>query len=124
MAVTYGRIVPDTFGLQLSIDFLVMIVVGVLGSIRGAALGALFVIALPLVLTHYSAEIPFLAEPGSDGLSAPDLSRLLYGLAIVLVLLFARGGPAEVARRLGLRGAVQNQEASPSHPPKIKETTT
>lgn len=123
MAVTYGRIVPETFGLQLSIDFLVMIVIGVLGSIRGAALGALFVIALPLVLTHYSAEIPFLAEPGSDGLSAPDLSRMLYGLAIVLVLLFARGGPGEVARRLGLRGAMQNQQASPSHPPKIKETT-
>lgn len=124
MAVAYGRIVPDTFGLQLSIDFLVMIVVGVLGSIRGAAVGALFVIALPLVLTHYNAELPFLAQPGSDGLSAPDLSRLLYGLAIVLVLLFARGGPAGVARRLGLRSALQHEEDSPSHSPKIKETAT
>lgn len=123
MAVAYGRIVPETFGLQLSIDFLAMIVIGVLGSIRGAALGALFVIAAPLVLTHYSAELPFLAQPGSDGLSAPTLSRLLYGLAIVLVLLFARDGVTGVARRLGLGGGRPPEQASPSHPPKIKETT-
>lgn len=123
MAVAYGRIVPETFGLQLSIDFLAMIVIGVLGSIRGAALGALFVIAAPLVLTHYSAELPFLAQPGSDGLSAPSLSRLLYGLAIVLVLLFARDGVTGVARRLGLGGGRPPEQASPSHPPKIKETT-
>lgn len=94
MALTFGRIVPDSFGLALSIDFLVMIVIGGLGSVGGAAAGAVFVTTLPLLLNRYSDVLPFLAEPGSGGLSGAELSRFLYGLAIVAVLLFARQGLA------------------------------
>jgi branched-chain amino acid transport system permease protein len=100
MALSYGRIAPDVFGLQLSIDFLVMIVLGGLGSIGGAAVGAVFVVTLPLVLTQYSSELPFLAAPGSGGLDAATLSRLLYGAAIIAVLLFLRGGLAGALDRL------------------------
>jgi branched-chain amino acid transport system permease protein len=100
MALAYGRIAPDLFGLQLSIDFLVMIVLGGLGSIAGAAAGAAFVVILPLVLTQYSSDLPFLAPPGAEGLDAATLARLLYGAAIVAVLLFLRGGLAGAVRRL------------------------
>lgn len=100
MALAYGRIAPDLFGLQLSIDFLVMIVLGGLGSIAGAVAGAVFVVALPLVLTEYGSELPFLAPPGSGGLDGATLARLLYGAAIVAVLLFLRGGLAGALGRL------------------------
>jgi branched-chain amino acid transport system permease protein len=100
MALAYGRIAPDLFGLQLSIDFLVMIVLGGLGSIAGAAAGAVFVVTLPLVLTQYSSALPFLATPGSGGLDGATLARLLYGAAIIAVLLFLRGGLAGAASRL------------------------
>jgi branched-chain amino acid transport system permease protein len=99
MALAYTRIAPDIFGLQLSIDFLVMIVLGGLGSVGGAAAGAVFVVALPLVLTQYGSDLPFLAAPGASGLDAATLSRLLYGAAIVAVLLFLRGGLAGTVRR-------------------------
>lgn len=100
-ALAFGRIVPDSFGLDASVSFLVMIVVGGIGSVGGAVLGGAFVTLLPLVLDHYSDLLPFLAQPGSGGISAADLSRILYGLAIVLVLLFAHGGLAGFGRRLG-----------------------
>jgi branched-chain amino acid transport system permease protein len=103
MALGYGRIAPDLFGLQLSIDFLIMIVLGGLGSITGAAAGAVFVVVVPLVLTQYSSALPFLAAPGSGGLDPATLSRLLYGAAIVAVLLFLRGGLAGAAGRLRRR---------------------
>jgi branched-chain amino acid transport system permease protein len=105
MAVGYGRIAPDLFGLQLSIDFLIMIVLGGLGSITGAAAGAGFVVVVPLVLTQYSSALPFLATPGSGGLDPATLSRLLYGAAIIAVLLFLRGGLAAAAGRLRHGGA-------------------
>jgi branched-chain amino acid transport system permease protein len=111
LALAYGRIAPDLFGLQLAIDFLAMIVIGGLGSIGGAVSGAAFVVALPLVLTQYSSQIPFLAAPGSGGLDAATLARLLYGAAIVAVLLFLRGGLAGATRRLGQRGATHLPDA-------------
>jgi branched-chain amino acid transport system permease protein len=98
-ALAFGRIVPESFGFLLSVDFLVMIVIGGAGSVGGAAAGAVFVTALPLVLNHYSGSLPLLAEPGSGGISASEFSRYVYGAAIVAVLLFAREGLAGLARR-------------------------
>jgi branched-chain amino acid transport system permease protein len=104
LALAYGRLAPDVFTLTVSVDFLVMIVLGGLGSVGGAVVGALFVTALPLVLTQYSSALPFLASPGSGGLDPATASRLLYGLAIIAVLLFLRGGLAGAFRRLRHRG--------------------
>ena len=98
-ALAFGRIVPESFGFLLSVDFLVMIVIGGAGSVGGAAAGAVFVTALPLILNHYSGSLPLLAEPGSGGISASEFSRYVYGGAIVAVLLFAREGLAGLARR-------------------------
>ncbi|MGY1749536.1 branched-chain amino acid ABC transporter permease [Modestobacter sp. SYSU DS0511] len=92
MALAYGRISPDVFTFQLSIDFLIMIVLGGVGTIAGAVIGAVFVVTLPLVLTQYSSALPFLALPGSGGVDAGTLARFLYAIAIILVLLFLRGG--------------------------------
>jgi len=99
MALAFGRIVPESFGLLLSIDYLVMIVIGGAGLVAGAVAGAIFVAALPLLLSHYSDALPLLAEPGSGGLGAAELSRLLYGAAIIAVLLFAPGGIGRLFRR-------------------------
>ena len=97
-ALAFGRIVPDSFGFQLSVDYLVMVVIGGAGSVWGAAAGAVFVTALPLVLSHYSGSLP-LAQPGSGGVGAAEFSRFVYGAAIVAVLLFARGGLAGIVTR-------------------------
>jgi branched-chain amino acid transport system permease protein len=99
-ALAFGRIVPESFGFLLSVDLLVMIVIGGAGSVGGAAAGALFVTALPLVLNHYSGSLPLLAEPGSGGVGAAEFSRFIYGAAIVAVLLFARDGLAGLAHRV------------------------
>ncbi|HET6550847.1 MAG TPA: branched-chain amino acid ABC transporter permease [Solirubrobacter sp.] len=103
LALAFGRIVPESFGFVLSVDFLVMIVIGGAGSVGGAAAGAVFVTGLPLVLSHYSGSVPLLAEPGSGGIGAAELSRFLYGAAIVAVLLFARDGLAGLARHTSLK---------------------
>src|SRR3954447_17441177 len=57
-ALVAGHIVPNTFGFALSVTYLVMIVIGGLGSVRGAVLGAIFVSMLPQVLDHFSDSLP------------------------------------------------------------------
>ena len=76
LALAFGRIVPESFGFLVSIDFLVMIVIGGLGSIGGAIAGAVLISALPQVLNHYSDSLPLVAEPGSGGLQAAQARAL------------------------------------------------
>ncbi|MFE9936994.1 branched-chain amino acid ABC transporter permease [Streptomyces hirsutus] len=101
LALSFRRVVPDYFSLVLSVDYLAMIVIGGLGSVAGATAGAVFVTALPLLMTRYADQLPLVAAPGSaDGSVGPtEAARYLYGAAIVLVLLYAPDGLHGLARR-------------------------
>ena len=103
-ALSIGSIAPESFGLEVSIQYLAMIVLGGLGSVGGAALGALFVSAMPLVFQRYADALPFVSGVGQGGIAAGEAARFLYGLAIVLVILFEPAGLAGLARRLRGRG--------------------
>lgn len=119
MALAYGRISPDLFGMQLSIDFLIMVVIGGLGSIAGAAVGAVFVVVVPLILVEYSSDLPFLALPGSGGVDAGTLSRYVYAVAIIVVLLFMHGGLAGAFGRLWAKvkpNSASEAKAAPEQP--------
>lgn len=103
-ALSIGSIAPESFGLEVSILYLAMIVLGGLGSVNGAVLGATFVSALPLVFQRYADAIPFVGGQGEGGLAAGEAARYLFGAAIVLVILFEPAGLAGIARRLTGRG--------------------
>lgn len=123
LALAFQRIVPDYFGLLLSIDYLAMVVIGGLGSVAGAALGAAFVTALPVLLSRYSSHLTFLAQPGESGVDPSVAARLLFGAAVVAVLLLEPGGLAGVGRRL--RGlSARHQRTAPAPHPTDERTTT
>jgi branched-chain amino acid transport system permease protein len=103
-ALSIGSVAPESFGLEVSIQYLAMIVLGGLGSVGGAALGAVFVSALPLVFQRYADSLPFVGAAGEGGLAAGEAARFLYGLAIVLVILFEPAGLAGLAGRFRRRG--------------------
>src|SRR3954453_8071377 len=132
MALVFERLVPNTFGFVLSVEYLVMIVIGGLGSVRGAVLGAVFVSMLPQVLDHYSGSLPLVAEAGSGGLEASQAARLLYGAAIILVLLYSPRGLAGLGRPMRPRPEpAPSPEQRPAAPrgtalqaPELKETST
>jgi branched-chain amino acid transport system permease protein len=117
LALAFSRIVPDSFGFLVSIDFLVMIVLGGLGSIGGAVVGALVVSALPQILNHYAGSLPLVGAPGGSGLQPSDAARFLYGAAVVAVLIFAPHGLAGIARRAWRRPLSRAQS------PPAKEST-
>ncbi|AKN74551.1 branched-chain amino acid ABC transporter permease [Streptomyces sp. PBH53] len=126
LALAFRRIVPDYFSLALSVDYLAMIVLGGLGSVAGATAGAVFVTALPLLLSRYADQLPLVAAPGTaDGAVGPtEAARFLYGAAIVVVLLHAPDGLHGLTRRLRDRfraarrsGRGSGPHARPSAPP-------
>ncbi|MEV0421336.1 branched-chain amino acid ABC transporter permease [Streptosporangium canum] len=100
LALVFQRTVPEYFGILLSLDYLAMIVIGGLGSVAGAVIGAVFISLLPQLLTRYSDALPLVAEPGSGGVSPAEAARILYGAAVVVIVLFLPGGLLGLAGRL------------------------
>jgi branched-chain amino acid transport system permease protein len=100
LALAFGRIVPETFGIALAIEYLVMVVIGGLASPAGAVVGAFFVSCLPAVLERYTAALPGLAPAGEEGISPAVAARFAFGAAVVALLLFEPGGVAAIGRRL------------------------
>ena len=73
---------PDQFGIIQSIDLLLLVVVGGLGSIHGAFLGAVFLITMPQMI---SLAKDFL--PPAIG-QATGLQAVVYGLVLMGFVLF------------------------------------
>ena len=73
---------PDQFNILQSIDLLLMIVIGGVGSVHGAFLGAIFLITMPQVIALVKDYLP--AAIGQ----APGLQGLVYGVVLVAFVLF------------------------------------
>ncbi len=122
-ALSIGSVAPESFALDLSVLYLAMIVLGGLGSVGGAVLGALFVTALPNIFQEYAGALAFISQAGQGGVSTGQAARLLFGLTIVLVIMFEPGGLAGFGKRLTGRrrrppGTVTTPAApDPSHRP-------
>lgn len=118
LALVFQRTVPDYFSMLLSLDYLAMIVIGGLGSIGGAIIGAVFVSVLPQLLTRYSDALPLIAEPGSGGVSPAEAARILYGAAVITVVLFLPGGLLGLLDRL--RAAIGGRAGPASRAPGVR----
>jgi branched-chain amino acid transport system permease protein len=116
IALAFEQTEPAYFSLALSITYLAMIVIGGLGSVRGAVIGAAFVTALPLVLNHYTDRLSFLAQTGESGVNAGQFANYVYGGLVVLVVLVAPGGIAGLFRSGAGRAARARASAGASAP--------
>lgn len=73
---------PDQFNILQSIDLLLMVVIGGLGSVHGAFLGALFLITMPQLITLTKDFLPPLIA------QAPGLQAVVYGLVLIAFVMF------------------------------------
>ena len=73
---------PDQFGVLQSIDLILMVVIGGLGSVHGAFLGAIFLITMPQVIALAKDHLP-------DAIAlAPGLQGVVYGVVLIAFVLF------------------------------------
>jgi len=109
---------PDMFTFPVSVMVLVMVVLGGLGSIRGVVMAALFVAFLQSVilqdLTEYVHALGRLV--GSETLQRVELItslELIFGLILVLMMIFRREGLWPAVRRVSALTREQ-QAAAPA----------
>jgi len=85
---------PEFYSVQVSIEYLAMILVGGLGSVFGSILGALFITLLPVgldgLISYMSSYLPNLNQVLSS------FKELVFGLVIILFLIFEPGGLAQI----------------------------
>ena len=90
-AIAVGFVSPESFGLSLSLSFLVGIVVGGLASLGGVLFGALFIEFVPNLADQLSVNF---------GESAKALPGAIYGVLLILVMAACRpGSPARCGPR-------------------------
>jgi branched-chain amino acid transport system permease protein len=94
-----GFISPESFTLLDSIMVLCMVVLGGMGNVAGVVLGAVLLTALPEALRYAGPLQQSLF--GAVYIDPSDLRMLLFGLALVLMMLFRPAGlwPSSIRRR-------------------------
>jgi len=94
-AIAVGFVSPESFGLALSLAFLVGIVVGGLGLLGGAVFGALFIEFVPNLADQLTV---------SFGEGAKALPGAIYGALLILIMAIMPAGAAGAIRALGRSG--------------------
>ncbi|NKB69211.1 MAG: branched-chain amino acid ABC transporter permease [Candidatus Latescibacteria bacterium] len=91
-----GYIGPDHFTVLLSVEYLVMIIVGGAGSILGGVLGAVFITLMPEAIRLFEDIL----RAWRPDLAFPDLRGLVVGLVLILFIAFEPEGLASRWRRI------------------------
>jgi branched-chain amino acid transport system permease protein len=91
-------ITPEPFSIWLSIQYIAMIIIGGLGSIPGSVFGTVFIITLTEVLSHITTYLMNVSASIGGAITVAPLREFVYGLAIILFILFEPKGLAEVWR--------------------------
>jgi len=91
-----GYISPEYYTIDLSIEFIAMILIGGLGRLWGSLLGTVFVLALPELLK--TLVIP--AISGIVQVSAESLRPIIFGIIIIIFLIIEPKGLIELLRKI------------------------
>lgn len=96
------NVAADFFSINFAIQFIAMIIIGGMGSLVGSIIGAAIWLLLPSIITGFASQ-----AGASSGLlghllndSRPQLVNLIFGLLVIVLLIFAPGGVAGMGRQL------------------------
>lgn len=96
LAIVTQQVSPGAYGLGFSLLLVVAAVVGGLGSLGGAALGAVLVTVLPWVVDQATAPLPADLGHRLQG----NLEIVLFGVVVIVVTVLWPGGLARLLGRV------------------------
>jgi branched-chain amino acid transport system permease protein len=88
-----GYLGPGSFPVLLSIEYVVMAVIGGLGTVTGGVVGAVAIVLLVQLLNDIGTQ------PGMPSFAPSVLSYAVYGLLLVIVVLYLPRGLVPALRR-------------------------
>ena len=80
----YGAMVPEHFAISMSTFVMLMVAIGGPGTLYGPVIGAVFVVLLEQIASHYS----------------PERWPLILGLVFIFAVFFIKGGIGSYLRRI------------------------
>jgi branched-chain amino acid transport system permease protein len=89
-AILAQSVSPSAFALTLSLNLLLAVVVGGLGTLAGAVWGSLLLVLLPWLVDTLTADLAL--SPDLRQRLAGNLPLALFGLLLVIVMIAAPGG--------------------------------
>jgi branched-chain amino acid transport system permease protein len=92
-----GFVSVEAFDFHMLIQYLAMVIIGGLGSVLGAMLGAVFVTALPHVISLATEQIPMLQGMGGKVF---EVQIGIFGLIMLLFLILEPRGLAGIWARI------------------------
>jgi branched-chain amino acid transport system permease protein len=97
-----SNVTSEAFGIAFAIQFIAMIIIGGLGSLTGSLLGAALWLLLPSIISGFATQ-----ASDSTGLTRlllvehkAQLVQLIFGLLIIVLLIFAPSGMAGIGAKL------------------------
>jgi branched-chain amino acid transport system permease protein len=93
-----GFVGSEAFSILLAIQYAAMIIIGGMGSLLGAVLGAIFVTTLPYLIEHLLFLLPNTAG-AENALFAVNYAA--FGAVMIVFLIVEPGGLVGVLRRVG-----------------------
>lgn len=98
----------EIFGIQFAIQFIAMIIIGGMGSLPGSLIGAAVWLLLPSIITGFASQ-----ANESTGLvrlllidHRAQFVQAIFGMMVIVLLIFAPGGIAGMGRQLKNRIAI------------------
>ena len=92
----------EAFGINFAIQFIAMIIIGGMGSLAGSLVGAAVWLLLPSIITGFASQ-----ASDSTGLvrvllieHKAQLVQVIFGMLVILLLIFAPAGLAGIGRRI------------------------
>jgi branched-chain amino acid transport system permease protein len=115
LAFVTQSVSPGAYTVALSLLLLVAVVVGGLGSLLGAVLGAALVVLLPWVVATLTDALPLPSALAQrlDG----NLALLVFGLLLIVLTASAPGGLAGVLMAARARRGARARARTAAHPP-------
>ncbi len=120
LAIAVRLAAPSGFALTLSLTLLTAVVLGGLGSLTGALIGAALLTFLPSVVTGWGESA------GLSAIQAAELTPLVYGLVMILVILLAPAGLVGSIVQLRRRASARRTPSPSSNaaPPRAVAVST
>jgi branched-chain amino acid transport system permease protein len=92
LTMVIGFFDPSSWNLQLSVEYLAMVLIGGAGTISGSIMGAMFITLLPRLTRELPVLMPFISDNVTDMPNIFQVETMLYGLLIIGFLIFEPRG--------------------------------
>lgn len=90
----------EAFGLQLALQYLAMVVVGGLGSITGAVVGAFLITSLPSIIDTVAGSVMSNGD-GYFSRNSGTIDDMVYAVLVIAFLMAGKGGIVNGLKTLG-----------------------